>query len=111
MSFYDRLKKFLAEKKMTNKEFLEKLNISSSNFTFWKQGALPRSDLAIRIAKMFGTTVEYLIIGDTGDGFSSDDYEIIYKLRSLKPESRNAVLTLLDGLYNQELSQNKSQYS
>lgn len=109
MTFYDRLKKFLAERKMTNKEFLEKLNISSSNLTFWKQGALPRSDLAIRIAKLFGTTVEYLIIGDTGEGFSSEDFETIYKLRSLRPESRNAVLTLLDGLYNQEISQNQVQ--
>lgn len=111
MTFYERLKTFMKSQKMTSKELLERLDITSANLTFWKQGTLPRVDMAIRIAKIFGTTVEYLVTGSSGDGYTSEDVETMYKLRALSPENRNAVLTLLDALYKQQDNPEDAKYS
>lgn len=65
MTFWDRLEKALYEKKMTIADLSRELGITSPSISGWKvRGAIPRADLAVKTAKILGTTVEYLIEGD-----------------------------------------------
>ena len=47
------------------KDLSRELGITSPSITGWKiRGAIPRADLAVKTAKILGTTTEYLIEGD-----------------------------------------------
>lgn len=107
MTFFDRLKSFMDNKKLNGRELTRILGINSANYTFWKQGSLPRADLAVRIAKEVGSSVEYLVTGESSDGLDASDTDVLEKLHSLSPESKNAVLTLLDALSKQEAKSTK----
>lgn len=61
MIFCDRVKMLLKEKGVSQKDFLEKLNLGRNSFTHWsKYGNLPRHETLVRIAAYLGVSKEYL---------------------------------------------------
>ena len=65
---YERYCELRDAKGVKDSEVADALGITKSTFTGWKQGTLrPNSDKLYKIAKYFGTTVEYLLTGDDAD--------------------------------------------
>lgn len=59
--FYERLK-VLCKKKGTSVTALsKKLGLSSGNVTNWKNGRMPKTDIALKIANYLNVSVEYLM--------------------------------------------------
>jgi len=98
MTFPERLELLLKQKKLTQRELAEYLNIRRPSVSDWKNGAFPRVDIAIKIAKKLGTTVEYLITGKEADGFSHEERELVAKYKNLSGDDKRNVQALIDSM-------------
>jgi transcriptional regulator with XRE-family HTH domain len=80
LGFYERIDKILKEKKRSQKDLSEHLQISSAQvFANWKQrDFIPSADIAVKIAQYLGTSVEYLITGEEKDIYK-EKYETLKK--------------------------------
>lgn len=64
MSFRDRLAEELTYHGFTNKEFAQKVGINIGTLGMYLyRGSIPSADLALKMAEVLNTTVEYLIKG------------------------------------------------
>lgn len=102
MTFFERMKSLMDKRDISGREFADMLGITSANMTFWKQGTMPKVNIAYKAAKILGVTVEYLLTGETESEASEEELEFIRKMRQLAPGNRNAVKSLLESLYQQE---------
>ena len=73
---------------------------------------MPAADVAVRIARALGVTVEYLVDNETIKNISSIDFppDIRYMARiaeKLKPDYRKIAVSFIETLKKQEDSQNK----
>ncbi|ORC37405.1 hypothetical protein B4O97_03635 [Marispirochaeta aestuarii] len=67
MDFLDRVKIEVRKQKITQEWLAEKAGISYSTFKGWKsKGRVPNVYQAVDIAKILGTSVEYLVTGSSG---------------------------------------------
>lgn len=65
-NFYERVKTLAKKQNLALNGFLESLGISYETYKGQKRhNNLPRADEAVKIAKNLGTTVEYLVTGET----------------------------------------------
>ena len=65
---YERYCALRDSRKLKDSDVADALGITKSTFTGWKQGTLrPNTDKLYKIAKYFGTTVEYLVSGVEAD--------------------------------------------
>jgi len=97
MAFSERLETLLKQNKITQKELAEYLNIRRPSISDWKKdGSYPRVDIAIKIAKKLGTTVEYLITGEEIGGFSQEIISIAQKIAGLSQNDRQDILDFID---------------
>ncbi len=65
MDFWARLDNLIEFKNLTRKEVAAKANFSYSSFTNGrKRESVPAADVALRIAKVLGVSVEYLLEGE-----------------------------------------------
>ena len=68
MDFTERFLLLLNRVKMTQKDLAEAIGCGQSTISGWKNGrSIPPADIAVKIARQFQTSVEYLIEGD-GEG-------------------------------------------
>jgi len=71
MDFFDRVRLAVKSQNTTIEDFLTNLfgsKISRSTYNTWRRRrVLPRADIAVTIAKALGTTVEYLVTGETNE--------------------------------------------
>lgn len=103
MQFWDRIKTILTEKKLTESELSKRAGITQASVNGWKtKGAIPRADIAQKVASYLGTTVEYLVTGNKPEGMTIQENKALLQLQSLTPVNQNAVFTLIDALYKQE---------
>ncbi len=109
MQIYERVFDILQKKGMTQKEFSEKTGIPQSTISDWKgKHVNPAADKIMIICKVLeispydilsGTenskyeNVDYLVINK-----SSEEYEIIEKIRNLPRDERNKVRGYIDAL-------------
>lgn len=102
MEFTDRIDDLLLRINEKRSHLAEKIGIANQSFTDWKKrGTIPSADIALKIAKYFNVSVEYLLTGKDTDGISPEEIEFMRKYKSLEPHNRNAVNVLLKGLYEQ----------
>ena len=65
---YERYAELRDARKLNDSAVADALGITKSTFTGWKNGTLhPNTDKLYKIAKFFGTTIEYLYAGKDTD--------------------------------------------
>lgn len=62
--FYQRLHEICKEKGTSVTKMTKELGLSSGNLTNWKNGRLPKTEIAIKIADYLGVSLHYLM-GET----------------------------------------------
>lgn len=86
----------------------EATGISSTVFSEWKSGkSQPKVDKLVKIARYLGTTVEYLVTGETSDPLpsvilSEEEEGLLAAYRSLNDTGKNKVAE-----YIRDLSENE----
>lgn len=94
----ERMKKF---KEL--KEYSEVLDIPIQTISNWKtRDSAPKSEQIYKIARFLGVSVDWLLTGESSEGLSVEDRDFLNKLNSLNSANKNAVLSLLNTLYQQE---------
>lgn len=97
-SFIDRLERLLEEKNFQKKDLAEAVGISRTGISTWRvSGALPRADIAIKIARFLNVSVEYLILGDINELDKRND-SIAYEVAKLSPKKQKIVSALVSAL-------------
>jgi len=69
MTFWERLTGLMKSFKINQKDLSTISGVAQPSISGWKNGSLPKADTAIRIARYFGVSVEYLIEGEKKDEF------------------------------------------
>lgn len=87
----------MEDKGIPQKELAEKVGISPNGISTWKiTGALPRADIAVKIADILGVTVEYLITGNIPNIDKND--VLAYTVSKLCAKKRSIVQAVVDSL-------------
>jgi SOS-response transcriptional repressor LexA len=73
------------------------VNIRRPSISDWKKnGSYPYADIAVKIAKILNTTVEYLVTGTPPEGVPHDILDIARKIASLDGQDRAEILALIN---------------
>lgn len=60
----ERIKNLRQEKKMSQQEFADAINVAYSTVSMYENGErIPRDQIKLAIANLFGVTVDYLFFG------------------------------------------------
>jgi len=97
--FIDRLETLLKEKKVTQKELAEFLNIRRPTISDWKKnGAVPSADIALKIAKYLDTTVEFLVYGESEEApeLTPEQKKLLASWAELSDEDKEEIGMLID---------------
>lgn len=101
--FYARVKRLQKERKINDAELSRRVGLTQAGLAGWKvKDSIPRADVALKAAEVLCTSVEYLITGKKDDQLTERESIALSQLKSLNDVNRNAVFTLIDGLYKQE---------
>lgn len=84
MNFYNRMIAKLEEKGVTQADMCRELSMSKSTCTHYRDGSIPSADVAVRIAKYLGCTVEYLITGIELE-LDPQSLDILKRIKALEP--------------------------
>ena len=96
MYFMDRVESLLKDKKLTQKELAEDLNLRRPTLSDWKKnGAVPAGDICIRIAEYLGVSVEWLVTGKE-NGLTAEERTLLRQWSILTSEQKDTVKTLLE---------------
>ena len=96
-TFIERLERLMADRGLQQKDLAKKVGISSNGISTWKiTGALPRADVAVKIADILGVTVEYLVTGLISNIDKTD--ELAYTVSKLCAKKRSIVQAVVDSL-------------
>lgn len=97
MEFRDRLREEIEFKGLQGKEIAAKVGLSYSTFLSYidSRGVLPNVETAVKIAKVLGVSVEYLVDGKQSTG-SSDPVEkmLISNFRNLSDSNKINLLKI-----------------
>ena len=101
----ERIQSLVERHNMTAAQLLRETKLNPASITQWKKGiAKPSFDAIIKISDYFNVTTDYLLgrtnnltpPDSTAPYVSPNELTIIDKLRTLPPEKRKAIETLLD---------------
>lgn len=84
--FYDRLKQACKNKGTNVTATLKKIGIGGANGTYWKNGSIPSSDIAVKLAEFLGVTTDYLLLGDEIRQLLNDDERELIDYYNRLPE-------------------------
>lgn len=97
MTIVERIVSLLRERKIKQKDFCLSIGIYPTSLTDWKtHNTVPPVDIALRIARALGVTVEYLVTGEEGEGLTADAVRLAQKIEVLSLDQRQAVETTVD---------------
>ena len=65
----DRIIALLKENGITAKKLTSNLEISNSSVSDWKKGSKPSCDVVVKLAKYFGVSTDYILLGERGSGY------------------------------------------
>lgn len=96
MDFWARLDNLIEFKNLTRKEVAAKAKFSYSSFTNGrKRESIPAADVALRIAKVLGISVEYLLEGELPEITNDEElFELIKIYRKLSSRDKSILLAL-----------------
>ena len=101
MGFKENLKSELDYQGMLVKELSLKCGIKKQTLDNYlsTHNSVPNAEIAVKIAKALGTTVEYLITGEnsenTNESSSEEIKTLVSSFKKLSPEKRSLVINLL----------------
>ena len=104
MNFSENLKKIRKEKKITQKQIADFLNIKQQAISQYESGiTIPKADVLRKIAECLDVSVNYLLDSteDTDkDDLTEDAQKLLELYRSLPSDKKNISLELLKVLQN-----------
>lgn len=94
MDFYDRLRKLCKDKNTSITAFLGKYDLSSSKGTMWKNGAMPKIDVALLISEEFNVSLDYLFTGkeSSPSELSEDEQELLTYFKDLPHDQQQQLI-------------------
>lgn len=96
-TFNDRLERLLLDHNMQKKELAKIIGLSNNSLSTWKAlGTIPRADVAIKIARAFNVSTEYLITGKMPDVDVTS--ELAYRVARLPRDKQRVVQALVEAL-------------
>jgi transcriptional regulator with XRE-family HTH domain len=103
MDFRTRLREEIEYSGLLDKEVAAKANISKRAIESYVgiQGCIPSAEVAVRIAKVLNTTVEYLVTGEESSSQNSDNHKIgciVSKIKHFSEEDLSLVTSLINRL-------------
>lgn len=103
MDFRSRLREEIENSGLLDKEVAAKANISKRTIDSYvgRQGCIPSADVAVRLAQVLNTTVEYLVTGETSTFQTSNDNKIksiTSKLKHFSEKDLSIINAVVDGL-------------
>ena len=103
MDFRSRLREEIEFSGLLDKEVAAKANISKRAIDSYVgvQGCTPSADVAVRLAKVLNTTVEYLVTGENPEQPQNSNIKIqdIYsKIRHFSDKDLSIIQSIVDGL-------------
>lgn len=94
--FYEQLKKLCKQRNTTPTAFVtEKLGLSSSKITAWKNGSIPKYGILKKISEHFNVPISYLFMEDD-DNNISEEQRLVTAFRQLSNEGRDKVLEIAE---------------
>lgn len=102
----EKLKQLRKEKKLSQSEMAQILNVHQTAVSQWEQGrTTPDTQTLIKIADYFQVSADYLLgrnydLIDTKDAFSLNEKQLIKKYRVLDQHGQKAVNSVLDIEYD-----------
>ena len=96
MDFRERLRDEIEYKGLSVKELAATVGISYSTFLSYidARAVLPNVETAVKISKILGVSVEYLVNGQTRDMFTKDEYELLSNFNSLSDENKRNLIKI-----------------
>jgi len=99
MDFQERFETLLKAKSISQKELAERIGIRRPLISEWKRNkSFPYADVAVKISKILGVSVEYMITGTDATGLSQDERELVEKFKNISKENKKIVRTLIDSM-------------
>jgi len=82
---------------LSQKELAEKIGIRRPSISDWKKNkSFPYADVAVKIAKILGVSVEFLITGE--DDIDNGERNLLNAYRSLNEIGKTAAIGAVNGL-------------
>ena len=103
MDFRSRLREEIDDSGLLDKEVAAKANITKCAIDSYVggRGCIPSADVAVRLAQVLNTTVEYLVTGETSTFQTSNDNKIksiTSKLKHFSEKDLSIINSVVDGL-------------
>jgi transcriptional regulator with XRE-family HTH domain len=102
MNFWDRIQDEIDREKTTYAYIAKQIGKTESTVSGWHRGEkkiIPPANLAVKIAQILDTTVEYLVTGNPPvPGISSEALRIAQKFDNLSPSGQKAAQSVMEGL-------------
>lgn len=103
----DRIDTLLAQRNETRNN-LRSIGILQQTISGWSvHDRMPRADDLHKIADYLGVSMEYLLTGEVKK-LTTDEVNIIYKIRMLTPEQKDMLQNQLDFMVNMNLEKKKN---
>jgi transcriptional regulator with XRE-family HTH domain len=101
-AFGRRVKELRKQKKWTQKELADKLDVRFSQLNKYECGLhVPPVDKIIQLAELFDTTVDFLLTGNRTDERPLHNVRLVERLRALEDfntDDQEAVIKLIDAM-------------
>ncbi len=95
-TIWNRLERIMYQHKYTSRQLAEELGIGESTVSmWWKNKTIPRADDAVKIAKIFSTTVEFLITGEYEKGINEEQWALLGEYKTLDNRDKEIVRKLI----------------
>lgn len=109
--FAENLRNLRKERKLTQKDMADKLNISVNSFSQYELGNTEPNILnLIKLADFFCVTVDYLIgapvkaNANTGEILDSEEKNLIKYYRGMSNVSKNAIMVTAESFYKSNIA-------
>lgn len=90
-----RLKEARKSSGLSQQDASEKLGVSIGTYRNWEQGrVVMNGEQLIAAARLYNTTVDFILMTDSGDFGDEQEDELIDLYRSLSDDSKEAVLVV-----------------
>lgn len=84
----DRILALLKENGITAKKLTTDLEISNSSVSDWKKGSKPSCDVVVKLAKYFGVSTDYILLGEEPPSISREDQDLLKLFHQLPKDAQ-----------------------